>query len=257
LIRPGTLVFCDINLKPLTFPAAQSQSRDAETLKGVVAASNACKRQSQPLDGLAQDAAQLSILSGIKEFLMVSQPLGKLDVTIDSRLVFEKRVQYDDRDLTPTLAARQHLKSRFPWNLRVRSDKTGLIHCHRVGEQDRAFLDRLFHLVLWPECDGKYTLSGRAIAVGKELDSERPRTRTLIKLIERHLQRDVPKDAEVSAWEIEEIIQKAPKNSSEPAHLISSLRDMLAETGYKQLIVTADQAYSLSEKASVAWVTKQ
>jgi len=185
LLRPGGIVVCDLLLRTLKFPTDRENEDESEKLlRAAVAAGVACSQQnaSDPISP-RQQPAQLSVLSGMREFLSVGVELRDRNVKIEDDMIFLK-LRHVGKAAT-TVA--QLLRMRFPWRMTVRQPKKGEIEQHRVGDADIPFIESCLDLILWP-CVASGRASGLAMQPGGHNYSEVPAA-ALRQLVDGHLRR--------------------------------------------------------------------
>jgi hypothetical protein len=241
LIRPGGLVVCDIQLRTLPFT---SDSIPA-LYYGVRAASIACRRQAEQSVECIQDAAQLLVVSSIATYgPRMDRELAEHGVLVGRDDIYRKSV--DRVDIVNRI--RSTLRERFPWQLHMRHPHDGSLVAHYVGRRDKAIIDSVLDLGMWPAQDKIHQISGQAVLHGKSVPEYSGRAEVLQMLIRAQLK---PKGGTVDYADIIDTLRKLKEKQS-PAQVIEGILRLLHPDHQRRLIPRGtDSTYRISNEARV------
>jgi hypothetical protein len=247
LIRPGGLIVCDIEL--LTLPFAQGPAR--ALYGGARAASIACHRQTEPGGQCSQDAARLLIVSNREKFgARIDKALAECGVHVGRDDIFRK--SDDLRDVASRIC--DTLQARFPWRLRARHPRDGGLIVHHIGRPDKALIDGMLDVVIWPAQDGAHLLSGLAVLDAKSAAESSGRARVLLMLAEAHLQ---PGANAVAYDDICATLETLHEKQS-PSQVIEGILRMLQPEQQRRIIPKGtNHAYRFGDDAHIGLVRER
>jgi hypothetical protein len=218
---------------------------------GVRAAYMACQKQ-----GVVEAArppqrnAELKIVSGHAWFdARLDSTLQELGILIQQDDIYRKR---DTAEIIRLIA--KTAIDRFPWTVKMRSLSDRQIIEHRVGYDDEAVLDAELDIVIGPEGDGAYPVSGKAVNVKRKwrVSAASAMGQVLQLLADRHLtpRGRSPHGSSVSVDEINDALLRANQKGDPPSVIFGIKRNLYNERGV--LPEGRQGVHQFSEDANIA-----
>lgn len=180
LIRPGGFLVCDVGLEECIFTRDSTENAH---LKGVRAASIACKRQEDKSSGT--ESTRLIVVSNQNMFRFdVERQFKEFGIDVDAEDLRTKPANYEELiNLIGHEACRL-----FPWRLIRRALPSGDLTTHMVGVKDKKYVNGRIDLCLWPISSTQRELAGRSVRRQSHvLDVTNNRTVVLQRLIHDHV----------------------------------------------------------------------
>jgi len=250
VLRPGGMLICDVELATLRFE--NGRPANEKLYDGVRAAYTACRRQGITEAGRApRREAELKVVSGHAYFeTRPDHTLQGFGVMIELDDIYRKI----DTGTVINLISKMSNGS-FPWTIRMRllDGNNWQIVEHRVGDDDFELLNAEFDIVVGPEQNGSYLVSGKAIDMKRKwnVNSDGAMGIVLRLLAERHLTpRGLTPNSSVVS--VSDTLRMAHKDERAASVISSIKRNFKDQLRHDMIPVAVNGDYQFSENAKVA-----